>query len=192
PFTVDVRVIAATNHDLEAAIAKSQFREDLYYRLNVVPIHVPPLRERSEDVAVLVREFAEAFRKENNARARGFTPAALERLTHLPWTGNVRELKNAVERVLILSDADQIDVKDLERVLEPASGAPRRPEVAGGEGALAASARGAGYGGPGGGPGGFGGSAAAGGPVSPSSYASLQGFKDAAERAYIVQKLREN
>ena len=186
PFTVDVRVIAATNHDLEAAIANGQFREDLYYRLNVVPIHVPPLRERSEDVAVLVKEFAETFRKENNTRARGFTSAAIEGMTLLPWTGNVRELKNAVERVLILSDADQIDLKDLERVLDPASGAPRRPEAAGVEGS-AMGARSAGSGGPGGGPGG-----AVGGPVSPSSYASLQDFKDAAERAYIVQKLREN
>jgi two-component system nitrogen regulation response regulator NtrX len=187
PFTVDVRVIAATNHDLEAAIAKGQFREDLYYRLNVVPIHVPPLRERSEDVTVLVREFAEAFRKENNARTRGFTPAALERMARLPWTGNVRELKNAVERVLILSDADQVDVKDLERVLDPASGAPRRMEAGPASGETASPAvRGARAGGIGAG------SAETGAPVSPASYASLQSFKDAAERAYIVQKLREN
>jgi two-component system nitrogen regulation response regulator NtrX len=181
PFTVDVRVIAATNHDLESAIAKGQFREDLYYRLNVVPIHVPPLRDRNEDVSILVREFAEAFRKENDARPRGFTAAALERLRRLPWTGNVRELKNAVERVLILSDSDQVDVPDLERVLDPASGAPRRFEPRTGDGAPG-PARGAMPGG----------SAGAGGPVSPASYASLQDFKDAAERAYIVEKLREN
>src|SRR5439155_11712125 len=100
PFTVDVRAIAATNHDLAAAIAKGGFREDLYYRLNVIPIHVPPLRERSEDVPLLVGEFAAAFSRENDARPRRFSDAALARLRSLPWTGNVRELKNTVERLL--------------------------------------------------------------------------------------------
>src|SRR5438093_1015607 len=104
PFTVDVRVIAATNHDLEAAIAKGQFREDLYYRLNVVPIHVPPLRERREDIPLLVQEFASAFSRENDTRPRSFTEGAIQRLAGLPWTGNVRERKNTIERVLILTD----------------------------------------------------------------------------------------
>jgi transcriptional regulator with GAF, ATPase, and Fis domain len=85
PFSVDVRVITATNHDLEAAIAKGQFREDLYYRLNVVPIHVPPLRERREDIPLLIAEFADAFLRENDARPRRLSEAAVER--SLPGRG---------------------------------------------------------------------------------------------------------
>jgi len=175
-----VRVIAATNHDLQAAIGKGLFREDLYYRLNVVPIHVPPLRERREDVPLLAREFAAAFCRENETPARGFTDEALAKLSRLPWTGNVRELKNTVERVLILTDSEKVDLPDLERVLEMAPAAASRPDAAEGRwspGSLRAGGSGA---------------APASAGVAAASYASLQSFKDAAERAYIVQKLREN
>ena len=110
---VDVRVIAATNKDLEQEITKGTFREDLFYRLNVVPIWVPPLRERREDIPVLVRHFADAFSRDNNFRRKTFTAAAMERLRAHQWRGNIRELRNTVERLLIMSNGDQIDVSDL-------------------------------------------------------------------------------
>ncbi len=110
---VDVRVIAATNKDLEQEITKGTFREDLFYRLNVVPIWVPPLRERREDIPVLVRHFADAFSRDNNFRRKTFTAAAMERLRAHQWRGNIRELRNTVERLMIMSNGDQIDVPDL-------------------------------------------------------------------------------
>jgi len=110
---VDVRVIAATNKDLEQEITKGTFREDLFYRLNVVPIWVPPLRERREDIPALVRHFADAFSRDNNFRRKTFTAAAMERLRAHQWRGNIRELRNTVERLLIMSNGDQIDVSDL-------------------------------------------------------------------------------
>jgi two-component system, NtrC family, nitrogen regulation response regulator NtrX len=110
---VDVRVIAATNKDLEQEIGKGAFREDLFYRLNVVPIWVPPLRERREDIPVLVRHFADVFSRENNFRRKTFTAAAMERLQKHGWRGNIRELRNTVERLMIMSNADAIDVTDL-------------------------------------------------------------------------------
>ena len=110
---VDVRVIAATNKDLEQEIIKGTFREDLFYRLNVVPIWVPPLRERREDIPVLVRHFADAFSRDNNFRRKTFTAAAMERLRAHQWRGNIRELRNTVERLMIMSNGDQIDVPDL-------------------------------------------------------------------------------
>src|SRR5262249_16428636 len=100
---VDVRVIAATNKDLEAEIEKSNFREDLYFRLSVIPIKVPPLRDRRDDIPALVRHFADLFSRENNRRAPRFTPAALEVMQKARWKGNVRELRNTVERLLIMS-----------------------------------------------------------------------------------------
>jgi two-component system nitrogen regulation response regulator NtrX len=110
---VDVRVIAATNKNLEEEIGRGSFREDLFYRLNVVPIHVPPLRERREDIAVLVRHFADLFARENNFRRKTFTAAAMERLKQHYWRGNIRELRNFVERLIIMNAGDAIDVKDL-------------------------------------------------------------------------------
>ncbi|MGE0812027.1 MAG: sigma-54-dependent transcriptional regulator [Vicinamibacterales bacterium] len=110
---VDVRVIAATNKDLEQEITKGTFREDLYYRLNVVPIWVPPLRERRDDIPVLVRHFADTFARENNFRRKTFTAAAMERLKAHPWRGNIRELRNTVERLVIMSNAEVIDAADL-------------------------------------------------------------------------------
>ncbi len=110
---VDVRVIAATNKNLEEEIIRGTFREDLFYRLNVIPIHVPPLRDRKDDLAALVRHFADLFSRENNFRRKTFTQAAMERLKQHHWRGNIRELRNFVERLIIMSPGDQVDVKDL-------------------------------------------------------------------------------
>jgi two-component system, NtrC family, nitrogen regulation response regulator NtrX len=121
---VDVRVIAATNRRLEDEIAAGRFREDLFYRLNVVPIRTPPLRERLEDVPLLVDYFVRRYAAQNNYRPRDFEPAALELLSALPWKGNVRELKNLVERLLILAPGDAIGRDD---VLAATGGA--RPDL---------------------------------------------------------------
>jgi len=110
---VDVRVIAATNKDLRREIEEGRFREDLFFRLNVVPLFSPPLRDRKEDVPVLVDYFARAFAEENNFKAKTFSPEALAILTDFAWKGNVRELKNTVERLLILTEKDTIEAKDL-------------------------------------------------------------------------------
>jgi two-component system nitrogen regulation response regulator NtrX len=110
---VDVRVIAATNKNLEEEITRGAFREDLFYRLNVLPIHVPPLRERRDDIAALVRHFSDLFTRENNFRRKTFTGAAMERLRQHHWRGNIRELRNFVERLIIMTPSDAIDVKDL-------------------------------------------------------------------------------
>src|SRR5690606_20975161 len=109
---VDVRVIAATNKDLERAVAEGQFREDLYFRLNVVPIHSPSLRERREDIPSLAAAFLADFCQENGLRDKPVDPAVYERLRVRPWPGNVRELKNVVERMAILS-GDRITEADL-------------------------------------------------------------------------------
>jgi DNA-binding NtrC family response regulator len=109
---VDVRVIAATNKDLDKAVKEGAFREDLYFRLNVVPLDAPPLRERAGDIPVLVRAFVERSCKEHGFRKKTITDAALERLEAYPWPGNVRELKNIIERMVIMSD-DVLDLGDL-------------------------------------------------------------------------------
>jgi len=129
---VDVRVIAATNHDLEKSIERGDFREDLYFRLNVIPITVPPLRERPEDIPPLVRHFVRQFAAENNFRPRTFSAPALEVLRRHPWRGNVRELKNTIERLLIMVESDEIKPDDLTDVLRrPAEGsAAAAPEPA--------------------------------------------------------------
>src|SRR6476620_7670735 len=114
---VDVRVIAATNKDLEAEIEKGNFREDLYFRLSVIPIRVPPLRDRREDIPALVRHFADLFSRDNNRRPQRFTPAALDYLQKARWKGNVRELKNTVERLIIMTPAETVDVDDLREIV---------------------------------------------------------------------------
>jgi DNA-binding NtrC family response regulator len=111
--SIDVRILAATHKDLKAAIKNGTFREDLYYRLSVIPIVIPPLRHRPEDILALSEHFLAKFAAENNSRVQGFTQAALERLTQLPWEGNVRELENLVERCVVLGRGDHIDVDDL-------------------------------------------------------------------------------
>jgi len=111
--TVDVRVIAATNKDLKKEIEKGNFRDDLFFRLNVVPIYSPALREKREDIPLLIEYFARNFAEENNFKVKTFTPEAVEALTRYPWKGNVRELKNVVERLLIMTSKDTIEKKDL-------------------------------------------------------------------------------
>jgi two-component system nitrogen regulation response regulator NtrX len=114
---VDVRVIAATNKDLEAEIERGNFREDLYFRLSVIPIRVPALRDRREDIPALVRHFVDIFSRESNRRPMRFSPAALDFMQKARWKGNVRELRNTVERLLIMTPGDTIDVDDLRDVV---------------------------------------------------------------------------
>ncbi len=160
-LTVDVRVVAATNKTLEREIAEGRFREDLYFRLNVVPIHLPPLRERPEDIEPLVRHFAETFCRENNYRPKSFGADALDALRRLPWRGNVRELRNAVERLIMLTPRDTIEGADIPAGLGLAL-------------ALAAAP-------------------ASGGALTlPYAGMTLQQFKDAAERAFLITRLREH
>ena len=111
---VDVRVVAATNKELEVEIREGRFREDLFYRLNVVPIEIPPLRNRREDIPMLVRHFVDLLEKTDRVTPREISNAALERLQSLDWPGNVRELRNTVERLLILSGSDVIGAQDVE------------------------------------------------------------------------------
>jgi two-component system nitrogen regulation response regulator NtrX len=155
---VDVRVIAATNKDLEQEIEKGTFREDLYFRLSVVPIRVPPLRDRREDVPALVRHFVDLFSRENNRKPQRFTPAALEYMQKARWKGNVRELKNTVERLLIMTPGDVIDVDDVREVARP------EPKPA----------------------------AASSDANDKERPGTLREFKESAERAFLVEKLREN
>jgi two-component system nitrogen regulation response regulator NtrX len=121
---VDVRVLAATNKDLEQEIEKGTFREDLYFRLSVIPIRVPPLRDRREDIPALVRHFADLFSRDNNRRPQRFTQAALEHMQKARWKGNVRELKNTVERLIIMTPGEVIDVDDLRDIVRIESKAP--------------------------------------------------------------------
>ena len=113
PVPVDVRVVAATSRDLEALIADGRFREDLYYRLDVVPLEIPPLRARREDIPAL----AEHFRREVNARESrsvpGFALDVMQRLAHYDWPGNVRELENLVERVVVMAGSRMVVMQDL-------------------------------------------------------------------------------
>ena len=112
---VDTRVIAATHKNLQALVAKGLFREDLFYRLNVIDIFVPPLRERENDVMILMNHFLNKFSKEMNRPAPRFTDNALQAILHYNWPGNVRELENMVQRLMVVVDADLIDVADLPR-----------------------------------------------------------------------------
>lgn len=114
---VDVRLIAATNKDLEEQVAKGEFREDLFYRLNVVTITVPPLRERREDIPLLMRKFLDEFNKENGRNIEGFTPDCVQALVAHDWPGNIRELRNAIERMVVLARGDRLTVRDLPAAL---------------------------------------------------------------------------
>ena len=166
---VDVRVIAATNKNLEEEIDKGHFREDLYFRLAVIPIHVPPLRDRPEDVPLLVRHYMEAFRSENNARPKRITPSAMDALQRYRWKGNIRELRNTVERLYIMTGGDTIDVADLPSAVRSTS--PSAGSTGGGGTGSIAKALGDG---------------------DAVRAGTLREFKDTAERTYLVQKLREN
>jgi two-component system, NtrC family, nitrogen regulation response regulator NtrX len=151
---VDVRVLSATNKDVEAEIAAGRFREDLYYRLNVVPIHVPPLRERREDIPLLIGHFVGQLTGPAGLSPRAFGDDAVARLSQLEWPGNVRELRNTIERLLILSSGPRITTDDVDRLVG------RRAES--GEGGLG----------------------------SLLEVPTFEEFKHAAERAYLVAKLR--
>ena len=124
PIQVDVRVLAATNKHLEDEIANGRFREDLFYRLNVVPITVPALRERREDIEQLVVYFLQQFAARDGLPARSITDEALVRLSALDWPGNVRELRNTVERLVILASASTISATDVERLVGKRSAEP--------------------------------------------------------------------
>ena len=154
PIQVDVRVLAATNKEVEAEITAGRFREDLYYRLNVVPIHVPPLRERREDIPLLVGHFIAQLTGPGGLAPRAMSDDAVTRLTQLEWPGNVRELRNTIERLLILSSGSRIAAEDVDRLVG------RRADA--GEGGLG----------------------------SLLDVPTFEEFKHAAERAYLVAKLR--
>jgi DNA-binding NtrC family response regulator len=110
---VDVRVVAATNRDLAEMVKRGTFREDLFYRLSVITIDVPPLRERLDDVPLLADHFLARFRHQGARRITGFAPDALAAMTRYGWPGNVRELRNAIERAIVLGDREQIVAADL-------------------------------------------------------------------------------
>jgi two-component system nitrogen regulation response regulator NtrX len=130
-ITVDVRVIAATNKRLEELVEKGEFREDLYFRLSVIPIRVPALRERTEDIPPIVEHFVRQFSVENNFRAKTFAPPAMDALKRHPWRGNVRELRNTVERLLIMIEGDQIKPEHLADVLVRPGEGLAQPDTAG-------------------------------------------------------------
>ncbi|MDB4909907.1 MAG: putative NtrC family two-component response regulator, partial [Gemmatimonadetes bacterium] len=153
-ISVDVRVIAATNKALETEIAEGHFREDLFYRLNVVPIVVPPLRDRREDIPLLVHHFAGILSEGEGMPPRTFNQDAVDRLAAFDWPGNVRELKNTVERILILSGGPRVGAADVDRLL----------------GQRAADTTSLG---------------------SLADCKTFEEFKEAAERAFLLTKLRE-
>jgi len=113
PVPVDVRVVAATHRDLEKLVAEGGFREDLFYRLSVIPLVVPPLRTRRNDIPLLAREFIRILSRNRKAQLRGFSPEAMEALKSYPWPGNVRELENLVQRLLILHDGEIVELQGL-------------------------------------------------------------------------------
>jgi two-component system nitrogen regulation response regulator NtrX len=151
---VDVRVIAATNKRLEEEVEKGQFREDLYFRLNVIPIHVPPLRERPGDIGLLVRHFLDMASRENNLRPKRVTEGAMAVLERQRWRGNIRELRNTIERLVIMTPAETIDVAHLPEVMR-VDGVGRAPDN------------------------------------EVVRAGTLREHKEVAERAFLVQKLRE-
>jgi len=153
PVQVDVRVLAATNKELEEEIGAGRFREDLFYRLNVVPIGVPALRERREDIELLVIHFLQQLAIRDGLPARHITDDALKALSALDWPGNVRELRNTVERLVILANAPLISLNDVERLVG------RRAAEPAGLGALV-------------------------------ECGTFEEFKQEAERAFLVAKLR--
>jgi two-component system response regulator HydG len=114
---IDVRVIAATNRDLLEEIERGKFREDLYYRLNVVTLNMPPLRDRREDIPLLAQHFLEIFSEKNRKQIKGFTPQSMDLLLKYNWPGNVRELMNAVERGVVLSRSEYLDEEELHLIL---------------------------------------------------------------------------
>ena len=125
---VDVRVLAATNKDLERAVRQGAFREDLYYRLNVVPVYIPALAERIEDIPDLVQHFIVQFNREFKRNVQGVTPEAMDCMLRYRWPGNIRELKNVIERVMILGEKPWLDLTDLPEELVQRAGFGEEPE----------------------------------------------------------------
>jgi DNA-binding NtrC family response regulator len=113
PITVDVRVIATTNRDIEIQMEEGKFREDLYYRLNVIPIHLPPLRERRDDISLLANYFIEKYNRLDGRAVKGLTKEAEDALSQMPWKGNVRELENVIERAILMCKGDHIEEEGL-------------------------------------------------------------------------------
>ncbi len=113
PVHVDIRIIAATNQDLERAVAERRFREDLFYRINVVPVNMPPLRQRDSDVIILANHFLHKFNKKRNKPLKGFTAETVKALQDYQWPGNVRELENLIEMLVVMKDDGFIDLSDL-------------------------------------------------------------------------------
>lgn len=113
PIKVDVRILAATNENLAELVRKGKFREDLFYRLNVVPLHLPPLRERKEDIPLLVEHFLQKYNRRAKKAIKGITPRALKSLLDYDWPGNIRELENTIERAVVLARGEMIDLEDL-------------------------------------------------------------------------------
>jgi DNA-binding NtrC family response regulator len=124
---VDVRFVAATHKNLEEMIAKGSFREDLFYRLNVVPVHVPPLHERQDDVRLLATHFVSHFGALNGRPDAHLLPQALDALAAYSWPGNVRQLQNIIERLVVLSDGDALSVHDVARELTNLPGRGSKP-----------------------------------------------------------------
>jgi two-component system response regulator HydG len=110
---INVRLIAASNKDLKKEMERGRFREDLFYRLNVVGLNVPPLRERKEDIPILAQHFLQQFVAQNSKKIKGFTPQAMEKLLKYSWPGNIRELMNAIERAVVLSRKEYLDAEEL-------------------------------------------------------------------------------
>ncbi|HVB30387.1 MAG TPA: sigma-54 dependent transcriptional regulator [Gemmatimonadaceae bacterium] len=159
PVSVDVRVLAATNKNLEGEIAAGRFREDLFYRLHVVPILVPPLRERREDIPLLVAHFVAVLTQREGVPPRTISSEAVDRLASRDWPGNVRELRNTIERLLILASGPEVAVDDVDRLAGPGGGG----DGGGGGAGLGALA----------------------------DCRTFEEFKHAAERAFLLAKLRE-
>src|SRR5262249_52067351 len=136
PLQVDVRVVAATNRNLKAAVAARQYREDLYFRLSVFPIVIPPLRDRPEDIATLARYFIDKFCRELNKKPLALSPAAEQELRHYSWPGNVRELQNCVERSVILTEGETIHPRHLNLSFRDRAVAPVAEPDAGPWGAI--------------------------------------------------------
>jgi two-component system response regulator HydG len=122
----DVRIVAATNRDIETEVSQGRFREDLFYRLNVIRLNVPPLRERNEDIPLLAQHFLQKCTRKNNKPLAGITNPALEALGHWSWPGNVRELENAIERAVVLCRGDLIDLHDLPPVIGENTGSRKQ------------------------------------------------------------------
>jgi DNA-binding NtrC family response regulator len=127
----DIRILAATHQNLKMLVQQRKFREDLYYRLNVIPIEIPPLRERKTDIPLLTHHFLEQFNKRKKKKIRGIREGAMARLLQYEWPGNVRELENTIERVIILLDGDEVTPQDLpDKFQEPPEIEPTQsPEI---------------------------------------------------------------